>query len=114
MRDSGNYLQHRSRKGDGLIPEPSVRVLQEVGEWMAVNGHTDDSDPCQVRRSNYASFTRVGNTLCMHVHFWPGEYVAIAGLMTKVKAAKLVKTGASVPFKQDEFRVRFHGPARAR
>jgi alpha-L-fucosidase len=108
VRDSGNYLLNIGPKGDGSIPEPSVRVLQEVGEWMAVNGHTIyDSDPCQVRRSNYASFTRVGNTLCMHVHFWPGEYVAIAGLMTKVKAAKLVKTGASVPFKQDEFRVRF-------
>ena len=36
-----------------------------------------------------------------------GEYVAIAGLMTKVKSAKLVKTGKDVPFTQDEFRVRF-------
>ena len=43
----------------------------------------------------------------MHVHFWPGEYVAIAGLMTKVKSAKLVKTGAPVTFLQDELRVRF-------
>jgi alpha-L-fucosidase len=108
VRDSGNYLLNIGPRGDGSIPEPSVRVLREVGEWMAVNGHTIyDSDPCQVRRSNYASFTRVGNTLYMHVHFWPGEYVAIAGLMTKVKSAKLVKTGASVPFKQDEFRVGF-------
>jgi alpha-L-fucosidase len=75
---------------------------------MAVNGHSIyDCDPCQVRRSDYASFTRIGNTLYMHVHFWPGEYVAISGLMTNVKSAKLVKTGASVPFKQDEFRVRF-------
>ena len=41
----------------------------------------------------------------MHVHFWPGDYVAIAGLMTK--SAKMVKTGASVPFNQDAFRVRF-------
>ena len=75
---------------------------------MAVNGHAIyDSDPCQVRRSNYASFTRTGNTLYMHVHFWPGEYVAIAGLMTKVKSAKLVKTVPPFPFNQDEFRVRF-------
>ncbi len=73
-----------------------------------VNGHNIcDSDPCQVRRSNYASFTRIGNTLYMHVHFWPGEYVEIAGLMTKVRSAKLVRTGASVPFRQDEFRVWF-------
>jgi alpha-L-fucosidase len=108
VRDSGNYLLNIGPKPDGSIPEPSVRVLREVGEWIAVNGPSIyDSDPCQVRRSNYASFTRIGNTLYMHVHFWPGNYVAIAGLMTKVKSAKLVKTGKDVPFKQDEFRVRF-------
>jgi len=108
VRDSGNYLLNIGPKGDGSIPEPSVRVLREVGDWMAVNGHSIyESDPCQVRRSNYASFTRIGNTLYMHVHFWPGEYVAISGLMTKVKSATLVKTGAPVPFKQDDFRVRF-------
>ena len=115
VRDSGNYLLNIGPKGDGSIPEESVRVLREVGNWMSVNGHTIyDSDPCQVRRSNYASFTRIGNTLYMHVHFWPGEYVAIAGLMTKVKSAKLVKTGQSVRFKQDEFRVQITDlPAKA-
>ena len=108
VRDSGNYLLNIGPKSDGSIPEQSVRVLREVGEWMAVNGHAIyESDPCQVRRSNYASFTRTGNTLYMHVHFWPGEYVAISGLKTNVKSATLVKSGASVPFKQDEFRVRF-------
>ena len=107
-RDSGNYLLNIGPRSDGSIPEASVRVLSEVGEWMAANGHTIyDSDPCQVRRSNYASFTRIGNRLYMHIHFWPGQYVSIAGLMTKVKTAKLVKTGAPVAFKQDEFRVRF-------
>jgi alpha-L-fucosidase len=110
VRDSGNYLLNIGPKGDGSIPEPSVRVLEEVGNWMAINGHSIyDSDPCQVRRSNYASFTRIGNTLYMHVHFWPGEYVAISGLMSKVRSAKLVKTGESVSFKQDDFRVRFAG-----
>jgi len=115
VRDSGNYLLNIGPRPDGSIPEPSIRVLQEVGEWMTVNGHTIyESDPCQVRRSNYASFTRKGNTLFMHVHFWPGNYVAIAGLMTKVKSARLLKTGQSIPFKQDEFRVRFTDlPAKA-
>jgi alpha-L-fucosidase len=78
-----------------------------VGNWMQTNGHTIyQSDLCQVRRSNYASFTRIGNTLYMHVHFWPGEYVAISGLKTKVKSAKLLKTGAALKFMQDDFRVR--------
>ena len=106
-RDGGNYLLNIGPKQDGSIPEDSVRVLTEVGEWMKINGHTIyESDLCQVRRSNYASFTRIGTTLYMHVHFWPGEYVAISGLKTKVKSAKLVKTGAALKFTQDDFRVR--------
>jgi alpha-L-fucosidase len=108
VRDSGNYLLNIGPKGDGSISEPSVRVLREVGVWMSVNGRSIyESDNCQVRHSDYASFTRIGNTLYMHVHFWPGEYVAISGLTTKVISAKLVKTGEPVPFKQDDFRVRF-------
>jgi alpha-L-fucosidase len=106
-RDGGNYLLNIGPKQDGSIPEDSVRVLTEVGEWMKINGHTIyESDLCQVRRSNYASFTRIGTTLYMHVYFWPGEYVAISGLKTKVKSAKLVKTGAALKFTQDDFRVR--------
>jgi alpha-L-fucosidase len=110
VRDGGNYLLNIGPKPDGSIPEPSVHALREVGEWLETNGHTIyGSDLCPVRRSNYASFTRKGNTLYMHVHFWPGDYVAISGLMVKVKSAKLVKTGEAVAFVQDDFRVRFTG-----
>lgn len=114
-RDDGNYLLNIGPKPDGSIPEPSVRALREAGEWLEVNGHTIyETDICQVRRSNYASFTRKGNTLFMHIHFWPGEYVAISGLRVKVTSAKLIKTGEPVTFAQDEFRVRFTGlPAEA-
>ena len=43
----------------------------------------------------------------MHVHFWPGDYVAISGLKAKVKSARLLKTGAEVKFTQDEFQTKF-------
>jgi len=110
VRDGGNYLLNIGPKPDGSIPEESSRVLNEVGIWMQTNGHTIyESDLCQVRRSNYASFTRIGNTLYMHVHFWPGEYVAISGLQTRVKSAKLLKTGANVKFTQDDFQTKFTG-----
>ncbi len=57
-----------------------MRILNEVGQWMARNGETIYiTDRCQPHSSNYASFTRKGNTLYMHVHFWPGETVAIGG-----------------------------------
>src|SRR5262249_50768297 len=80
------------------------------GEWLETNGHcVYESEICQVRRSNYATFTRKGNMLYMHVYFWPGDYVAISGLRSKVKSVKLIKTGQPVVFSQDDFRVRMTG-----
>jgi len=109
-RDGGNYLLNIGPRGDGSVPEESVRVLTEVGQWMRRNGDTIySSDPCQPRRSNYASFTRKGNTLYVHVHFWPGDTVVVAGLQQRVKAARLLATGESLKFVQEQFRVRLTG-----
>jgi alpha-L-fucosidase len=50
----------------------------------------------------------------MHVHYWPGEVVALSGLQTSVKSARLLASGKKVEFKQDPYRVRFVGlPAEA-
>jgi alpha-L-fucosidase len=109
-RDGGNYLLNIGPKPDGSIPEDSVRVLTEVGQWLARNGdaiHT--TDRCQVHASEFAGFTRRGNTLYMHVHFWPGETIALGGLLPKVNSARLLASGQSVKFEQERFRVRFTG-----
>jgi alpha-L-fucosidase len=34
----GNYLLNIGPMGDGTVPEESVRLLHEVGDWMKVNG----------------------------------------------------------------------------
>ncbi|MGB0743260.1 MAG: alpha-L-fucosidase [Opitutales bacterium] len=34
----GNYLLNVGPKGDGSIPEPSIKLMKDVGEWMEVNG----------------------------------------------------------------------------
>ena len=45
----------------------------------------------------------------MHVHFWPGEEVAIGGLMNKVLSARVLKTGQSLALTQDGFCTKFTG-----
>jgi alpha-L-fucosidase len=110
VRDGGNYLLNIGPRADGSIPDESVRVLTEVGQWMHRNGESIyQSDPCQPRHSEYASFTRKGNTLYMHVHFWPGDYAVVAGLKTQVKVVSLLANGQKVDFQQDRFRVRLTG-----
>src|SRR5712671_2835361 len=109
-RDGGNYLLNIGPKPDGSIPDDSVRILSAVGRWMDKNGAAIyTADRCKATRSNYASFTRKGNTLYMHVHYWPGETVTMAGLQTKVISAKLLASGKPVRIEEDRFRVRFPG-----
>src|SRR5690348_10516837 len=108
-RDGGNYLLNIGPRADGSIPEESVRILQEVGQWMSKNGETIyKSDLCQPRRSNYASFTRIGNTLFMHVHYWPGGDVEMGGLLVKATSARMYATSQKLDFKQDEFQFKIY------
>ena len=108
--DSGNYLLNIGPKADGSIPEESVRILTATGKWMEKTGPSIyQSEKCQVRSSQFAGFSRKGNTLYMHVHFWPGETVALGGLTNKVTSARLLASGKEVKFEQEQFRVRFMG-----
>ncbi|MBI4551370.1 MAG: alpha-L-fucosidase [Candidatus Latescibacteria bacterium] len=109
-RDGGNYLLNIGPKPDGSIPEPSIQILNAVGAWIDRNGETIyGAERCGVTSSLFANFTRKGNTLYVHAHFWPGESWSIAGLKTEVKSARLLRTGQSVAFEQTPFHVRLTG-----
>jgi alpha-L-fucosidase len=109
-RDGGNYLLNIGPRGDGSVPEESIRVLREVGRWLSANGETIyKAEPCQVRRSAYGNFTRIGNTLFMHIYFWPGGDVALSGLRTKVKTARFFRSNEEIKFSQSEYRVHLVG-----
>jgi alpha-L-fucosidase len=109
-RDGGNYLLNIGPRGDGSIPEDSVRILDAVGGWTTRNGAAIyTSEPCQPRRSAYAMFTRVGHTLFMHIHAWPGDTAVVTGLTTPVTSARLHVSGEAVKFQQDKLRLRLTG-----
>jgi alpha-L-fucosidase len=106
----GNYLLNIGPTGDGSVPSESIATLEAVGRWMDDNGPTIyESERCKVTTSEMAGFTRKGNTLYVHVHFWPGNTVAIGGLRSKVTSARMYATKQPVEFKQEEFRVQFTG-----
>jgi alpha-L-fucosidase len=77
---------------------------------MGRNGSTIyQSEKCQPGSSEFARFTRKGNTLYMHVHFWPGSTVSMGGLTNQVKSAQLLVSGKEIKFDQDKFRLRMTG-----
>jgi alpha-L-fucosidase len=128
-RDGGNYLLNIGPQPDGSVPEASSRILRDVGRWLETNGRAlYGTQAGSFTWGNYASFTRRGNTLYVHVAPWPGPTpaqswlpcykpgvaLAVGGLGAKVKSARLLATGAPVVFEQDALAVRFTGlPDRA-
>src|SRR5581483_2086718 len=56
--DTVNYLLNIGPRGDGSIPEESVRIFSAVGKWMEHSGPSIyESEKCQPRRSAIASFS---------------------------------------------------------
>ena len=123
-KGGGNYLLNMGPKPDGSVPEEEVSRLEAVGKWMSKNGATIyESEPYRGGWHPYADFTRKGNTLYIHVYFWPANtpaanwlsffrpttVVAIGGLQTKVKSARLFASGRKVDFRQDDISVQFTG-----
>jgi alpha-L-fucosidase len=107
-RDQGNYLLNIGPEPDGSIPAPSIQILTSVGRWMDQHQTLiHRADRCEVKRSEFALFTRQANTLFIHAYFWPGETLAVGGLQQKVLSAKLYPSAKPVRFEQEQFRVRF-------
>jgi alpha-L-fucosidase len=108
--DGGNYLLNIGPKPDGSIPEESTRTLTAVGQWLDKNGGSIyETEACNPRRCRFGSFSRKGNTLFLHVAYWPGSTVSIAGLINKVKSASMLATGQKIAFKQDTYSLSFTG-----
>ncbi len=123
-RGGGNYLLNIGPKPDGSIPDESVNVLESVGKWLDTNGKAIyGTERGSFDWNSNAGYSRRGNTLYIHQHYWPGHtpaaewlsffqpevVIAIGGLKPKVKSARLLKTGENVAFTQDEFSLRLTG-----
>lgn len=72
----GNFLLNVGPTPEGLIPQPSVERLQEVGKWMAVNGESIHGTTASViGRPEWGRCTVKGDKLYLHVFHWPTDGV---------------------------------------
>lgn len=108
----GNLLLNVGPAGDGSIPAPCGALLDQVGEWLKVNGEAIyDSDRFEIdphKRgdargdwSHYGAYTARGNNFYLHVTTWPGTELRIAGVECSVREVKLLKTGQTFDFTQE-------------
>jgi len=91
----GNYLLNIGPKGDGSVPDESVRSMRAIGAWMTVNGEAIYGTRASLfSRLTWGRSTTKGRTVYLHVFDWPADgTLTVPGLMTRAKAARLLAGG---------------------
>jgi alpha-L-fucosidase len=95
----GNYLLNVGPKADGTFPQESIERLEQIGDWMDVNGESiygTTASPfghlawgrCTAKIKSRSAI------LYLHVFDWPADgRLHIPGLKNKVKKAYLLDGG---------------------
>jgi len=94
----GNYLLNVGPTGKGFIPEPSVRILAEVGRWMEKNsasiyGTSPSPFPYEMP---WGYCTQHDNLLYLHIFDWPEDgKLKLEGLNNLINRAYLLADPAN-------------------
>ena len=118
----GNYLLNVGPTSEGLIPEPSVERLQQIGQWMKVNGdaiHGTTASPFKNlswgRCTKKLDTPRRGRTtLYLHVFDWPADgQLLVPGLNNHVRKVSLLVSGKKLAHQDSAEGVKISLPATA-
>lgn len=108
----GNLLLNVGPRGDGSVPQDSLRILDRVGDWLAANGeavyNTDRFEypmhSCASGRGDWdhsGNFSAAGNAFYWHVRHWPDKTLRLAGVQNKVLEVSELATDAKYAFTQE-------------
>lgn len=111
----GNLLLNIGPRGDGSIPEPSVKTIQRVGRWLKDHsecvfgvdkftfGLREFGDRGEHRNDwcYHGRFTAKGDNLYLLSLYWPGDEMTLVGVKPQVKKIIMQSDGESLPFTQN-------------
>ena len=92
----GNFLLNVGPTAEGLFPEESIERLQQIGDWMQVNGESIYGTSASPFRSLdwgrcTQKLTSAGSRLFLHVFSWPENgRLVLPGIYNKVERAFLL------------------------
>lgn len=91
----GNYLLNIGPKGDGSVPEESVRAMRAIGRWMKTNGESIyGTRATQLADLKWGRSTTKAQTRYLHVFEWPADgRLVVPGLTAPVRSARLLGGG---------------------
>lgn len=117
----GNCLLNFGLKPDGSLPNPALKLMERVGDWLqkygeavytterffarpGAEGQADRGDTC-----HHGYFTAQGNNLYLTAPAWPGSSLIIGGMETKVKSIRLLGKSGNLNFRAENGRIILHG-----
>jgi len=87
----GNYLLNVGPTAEGVIPQPSVDRLREIGQWMKANGEAIyATSPSPFKRLAWGRCTQKPGRLYLHVFQWPKDARLLVPLSNQVTKAYLL------------------------
>jgi len=107
---NGNFLLNVGPKPDGTIYAPHAVRLRAIGRWLRRNGKSiygAGSSP--FGQAHLGQVTAKGSTVYVHVMFWPGTEMCVAGIKNRVIKAYMLATGKKLPFDQRRDRLFVRG-----
>ena len=108
----GNLLLNVGPKANGSLPQLAVKRLTDVGQWLKTYGEPVYGDVDRVGKVEWlptGTWSRKGSTAYFWCTRWPGRELAIGGLRTKIKSARLLHSGKRLKVEQTSNRLVLKG-----